>query len=101
MRRSTIILRTCVLTAGSLSIAILPALAQTTQVDLKTQAKGVDFSRAVATKPFKTGTSLPATCTVGESYFKSDAAPGQNLYGCTAANTWTVGERRWIAVCNG
>jgi len=90
MRRSTTILRTCVLTAGSLCIAILPALAQTTQVDLRSQAKGVDFSRAVATKPFKTGITLPATCNVGDSYFKSDAAPGQNLYGCATANTWTV-----------
>jgi len=79
-----------VLTAGSLCIAILPALAQTTQVDLRSQAKGVDFSRAVATKPFKTGITLPATCNVGDSYFKSDAAPGQNLYGCATANTWTV-----------
>ena len=36
------------------------------------------------------GTSLPATCTVGQRYFKTDATAGQNLYGCTATNTWTL-----------
>jgi len=36
-----------------------------------------------------TFTTLPATCTVGETAFKSDATAGQNLYGCTASNTWT------------
>lgn len=34
-------------------------------------------------------TTLPATCNVGEQVFKTDAAAGQNLYGCTATNTWT------------
>lgn len=36
------------------------------------------------------GTSLPASCAVGDLYFKSDAAAGQNLYGCSAADTWTL-----------
>lgn len=36
-----------------------------------------------------TGTTLPATCVVGEAFFKSDAIAGQNMYGCTATNTWT------------
>lgn len=35
------------------------------------------------------GTTLPATCTVGEVYFKSDATAGQNIYECAATNTWT------------
>jgi hypothetical protein len=92
MKRSNSILRTCVLTtAGSLcTVFALPVIAQTTLVDLRSQTKGVDFSKASATKPFKTGTALPATCTVGDSFFKTDAASGQNLYGCTAVNTWTV-----------
>lgn len=34
--------------------------------------------------------NLPATCAVGQSYFATDAAPGSNLYGCTAANTWSL-----------
>jgi hypothetical protein len=46
----------------------------------------VDGARS---KPAQTGTSLPGTCTVGDQYFKSDATAGQNLYGCTATNTWT------------
>jgi hypothetical protein len=60
-----------------------------TAVDLKTQSKRVDFSAAPSTKPFKTGTVLPATCTVGDAYFKSDAAAGSNVYLCSTANTWT------------
>jgi len=64
------------------------SLAQT-RVDLKTQAKNVDFSQASMTRPTRTGTTLPATCSLGELFFKTDAPAGQNLYACTAANTWT------------
>lgn len=49
-----------------------------------------DATTAASTAPFKTGTSLPATCAVGDQYFKSDETAGQNLYGCTATNTWTL-----------
>ncbi|HYL77031.1 MAG TPA: hypothetical protein VEU96_22640 [Bryobacteraceae bacterium] len=60
-----------------------------TMVDLRTQSKSVDFSAANTTKPFKSGTTLPAICSVGEMFYKSDAPAGTNLYGCTALNTWT------------
>jgi len=36
------------------------------------------------------GTSLPSTCQIGQLFFKTDATAGSNIYGCTAANTWTV-----------
>jgi hypothetical protein len=48
-----------------------------------------DSSQAAVTKPFQVGATLPATCTVGQAFFKTDAAPGQNLHLCTAADTWT------------
>jgi hypothetical protein len=48
-----------------------------------------DAGGAASTRPAKTGTSLPATCAVGDQYFRTDAAAGQNLFLCTAANTWT------------
>jgi hypothetical protein len=48
-----------------------------------------DAGNATATKPAKTRTSLPATCSVGEQFFKTDAGAGQNLHFCTAVNTWT------------
>lgn len=35
------------------------------------------------------GTTLPGTCAVSQLFFDTDAAPGQNLHGCTATNTWT------------
>ena len=90
MKRSTTILRTCVCATASLCSSALPAAAQTTQVNLKSQAKGVDFTNAASTKPFKTGTALPTTCAIGDTYFKSDATAGQNLFSCTAINTWTL-----------
>jgi len=61
-----------------------------TLVDLRTQSKSVDFSGASTTKPFKSGTALPATCSVGEAFFKTNAPAGSNLYACTAQNTWTL-----------
>ena len=52
----------------------------------------VDFSGGGHTLPAKAGIGAgkPSTCTVGEQYFATDAAPGQNLFGCTATNTWTL-----------
>lgn len=51
----------------------------------------VDSRGATHTLPSKTGVtaSLPATCTVGEEYFSSNATAGQNKYYCTAVNVWT------------
>jgi hypothetical protein len=72
-----------------LALGGLTAAAQT-QIDLRTQAKNVDFTAATSTKPFKTGTVLPPVCAVGEMFFKTDAPAGASLYGCTAANTWSV-----------
>src|SRR3954454_21836304 len=59
-----------------------------TQVDIRAQGRNFDFSGANSTKPLKTGTALPAQCNMGEMFFKTDAPAGQNVYGCTAANTW-------------
>lgn len=74
---------------GVLLLAGGTALAQT-KVDLRTQSKNVDFSQATATRPVKTGTSLPSSCQVGELFFKTDAPAGQNLYACTSNNSWSV-----------
>ena len=63
---------------------------QLTQVDLRLQTRDVDFSGASATKPFKSGNGLPSTCGQGEMYYRLDAAAGMNVYGCTAANSWTL-----------
>lgn len=37
----------------------------------------------------KIGTTAPATCTLGQVFFDSDATAGENWYGCTATDTWT------------
>ena len=34
--------------------------------------------------------SLPATCNVGDIAYYTGATAGQNLYGCSVANTWTA-----------
>lgn len=51
----------------------------------------VDSSGATHTLPAAKGltASKPATCTIGEEYFATDATAGQNKYLCTATNTWT------------
>jgi hypothetical protein len=71
------------------AVVLTGIVAGQTQVDLRTQAKSVDFSAASSTKPFQTGTALPATCSVGQMFFLTTAAAGQNAYGCSAVNTWT------------
>ncbi|MGH9591574.1 MAG: hypothetical protein ACRD5L_00675 [Bryobacteraceae bacterium] len=81
--------RTAVKGAGLVPFVAILGLAQT-QVGLRTQSNDVDFASATSTRPLQTGTELPATCAVGQMFFKSDASAGQNLYACTATNTWTV-----------
>jgi len=36
------------------------------------------------------GTSLPASCAVGDMFMDTDATTGQQFYLCTATNTWTL-----------
>lgn len=61
-----------------------------TSVDLQTQAKNIDFRNATVTRSFKTGTTLPVTCTQGDTFFLSSAPAGQNFYGCSSSNTWSL-----------
>lgn len=75
--------------AALVAAAVSYGMAQTA-IDLRTQTKSVDFSGATYTKPTKTGTSLPPTCSVGEMFMNTNAPAGQNLFVCTAVNGWTV-----------
>lgn len=34
------------------------------------------------------GANLPTNCQIGQLWFKTNATAGQNIYECTAANTW-------------
>jgi len=61
-----------------------------TQIDLGRQSRNADFSNLPFSRPFRTGTSLPATCMTGEMFFLTTAVAGSNTYGCTVANTWTL-----------
>src|SRR5437016_13548443 len=70
--------------------AIAGAAHGQTQVDLRSQGKNIDFAAAPSTRPSKTGTALPGVCAIGETFLKTNAAAGKNLYVCTAANVWTV-----------
>lgn len=69
---------------------LVAAINGQTLVDVRTQTKNVDFSGAASTIPTQTGTSLPSSCKVGAMFFNTNNAPGQNLYLCSPANTWTV-----------
>jgi hypothetical protein len=58
--------------------------------DLKAPGKNVDFTDAITTKPFKSGTDLPSTCSVGEAFFKTNSSGGANLYVCASQNAWSA-----------
>jgi hypothetical protein len=82
-----------VVSATDITTGTLPDAQHSSNVPLK-NATDVwtgrqDATGAASTAPAKTGTSLPGTCVVGDLYFKSDAAAGQNIYECQATNTWT------------
>jgi len=71
------------------ALAVGVASAQT-KIDLRTQARSVDFSAAGSTKPSKIGTTLPASCSTGETFLNTGSTAGQNFYVCTATNVWTL-----------
>ncbi len=72
-------------------VSALQSAGGQTQVDLKTQTKStVDFSQATLTKPIQAGTALPLTCTIAQMFFKTNAVAAQNLFACTASDTWTL-----------
>ena len=72
------------------ALALAGSAGAQTQVDLRTEAKNADFSAYPSTKSFQTGTSLPGTCSLGQTFFKSNAVAGANFYACTATNTWSL-----------
>ncbi len=78
-----------------IGLFINQAFAQTTTnipttLNLQTQGRNPDFSAFPFTRPISVGSTLPATCQLGQLYFNSAAAAGSNLYACTAANIWTL-----------
>jgi hypothetical protein len=70
---------------------LLPGMGVTqTSVDLRTQTKNVDFSGAASTKPFKMGETLPASCSVGETFFRKNTSTTQGIFLCLPANNWRL-----------
>ncbi len=75
-----------------------------TQIDLKSQTKGVDFQSAPYTRPLKSSATLPATCTPNELLLLSSAPAGSNIYACLSTNTWVPeagGSGAAVSVQNG
>ena len=73
------------------AMAAVACMAQSpTKVNLGDQGTNPDFSAMPHTRPMTVGTVLPATCQTGELFFNSASSAGQNLYACTATNTWTL-----------
>lgn len=59
-----------------------------TMVDLKRQARNIDFAGSASARVFPAGAALPATCLVGEGFVKLTDPDGAGLYLCTAADQW-------------
>jgi hypothetical protein len=68
-------------------MVVLYPLGAQTNLDLANQTKDVNFAGAASTRVWKTGASLPASCTIGEGFFLTGAGP--NLYVCSASNVWS------------
>lgn len=75
---------------AALVLTAVCAVSGQTLINLGTQARNIDFSSEPFTRPEKTGTTLPSTCSVGYLFFNTAAPAGQNLYGCVSTNTWNV-----------
>ncbi|MBI4443516.1 MAG: hypothetical protein HY649_09110 [Acidobacteria bacterium] len=71
------------------SVVVLPARSQEPGVGIPVGG-GINLPASARSKPTPRGTAPPANCTVGELFYDTDATAGQNLYGCTATDTWTL-----------
>jgi hypothetical protein len=87
IRSSALSLQLAILLSGSTTLLT----GQTVVNGGRTQIGPWDASGATYTIPAKRGVTaqLPATCIQGAQYFATDAPAGQNIYLCTATNTWT------------
>ena len=72
-----------------LGLTVAITCAGQTKIDLSHQGVKPDFSTLEHTRPIQVVGALPGTCQVGEFAYLSSAPAGQNLYGCTASNTWS------------
>lgn len=74
-----------------LMLSLLPVAGQVADYGRTAQAgASYDFRAATRTAPVRTGAGAAlGACTVGDAYFQTDATAGQNLWLCTAADTWT------------
>lgn len=76
---------------GTTTVNVDGTVARTTGNNSYTGAN--NFTLATRTAPHRASTGSPASrdnCTVGDTYFQTDATAGQNQWGCTATNTWTL-----------
>src|SRR3954447_5821805 len=76
------------LCCGVLLAAIGDSHAQTL-INLGTQGRNIDFTGAQWTRPIKTGSSLPTSCSTGDFFFNTTATAGQNLFSCLS-NSWSI-----------
>ncbi len=79
------LLKTC-----SLLVLTLATTRSQTAVNLSHQAKEADFRGFEFTRTIKTGTVLPATCTIGDLFLLTPATAGKNFYFCRSENTWSL-----------
>lgn len=76
------------LCCGVLLAALGDSHAQTL-INLGTQSRNIDFTAAQATRPIKTGSTLPTTCSTGDFFLNTTATAGQNLFSCLS-NSWSI-----------
>lgn len=83
-------LRTSIrLFSGAISVLMTSGIYGQTLLNLGSQGRNADFANFPYTRPIKTGTALPATCGIGDVFLNTSANPGQNIFICSIANTWT------------
>ncbi len=76
---------------GTATVGVDSTVARTSGTNTFTGANS--FTAATRTAPHRSGTGSPASrdnCTVGDTYFQTDATAGSNIWGCTSTNTWTL-----------
>lgn len=66
------------------------SLYQATDQPITTQIYACTATNTWTRAAYTQATTAPATCTVGQLFFDTDATAGNNLLLCTATNTWSA-----------
>ena len=88
MKAKTPIRTSVRLFSSAISVLLASNIYGQTLINLGSQSRNADFTNFPYTRPIKTGTTLPSSCSAGDMFLNTTATNGQNIFICGLTNSW-------------